>query len=71
MAAKRALDAMTSSVREIADSIGVSEDTVLSWRSGRRSPSRKNVRKIAELADERADRLRGVATELREAASDE
>lgn len=69
MAATRVIDAITLSVREVADSLGVSEDTVLSWRAGRRSPSEKSLRKVASLADERADQLRGLAVEVRRMAS--
>lgn len=70
MAAKRAIKALTSSVRDIADSLDVSENTVTSWRIGRRSPSAANLRNLAELADDRADTLRGVARELRGMAGD-
>lgn len=69
MSAKRALDAVTSSVKDIADSLGVSESAIMSWRAGRRSPSAENLYKIADLADQRADTLRGVAVELRRIAS--
>lgn len=69
MAAKRAIRALTSSVRSIADSLDVSEHTVLSWKGERRSPSTDNLRALADLADRRADELRGLASELRRLAS--
>lgn len=69
MAAKRALHAIAPSVREVADVLGVSESTVTSWRAGRRTPSQDNLYRIADLADRRADELRGVAVELRRIAS--
>lgn len=70
MTAKRALRAISPTVGEIASALDVSEATVTSWRAGRRSPSDANLRKLASLADEQADRLRGAAVELRRVASD-
>jgi transcriptional regulator with XRE-family HTH domain len=69
MAAKRALHAIAPSVREVAEILDVAESTVHSWRSGRRTPSAENLLRIAELADARADALRGVSVELRKIAS--
>lgn len=70
MSAQRALNALAPTVRNIADELGVGESTVTAWRAGRRTPSAKNLRKIAALADEQADTLRGVAVELRRKASE-
>lgn len=69
MAAQRALHAIAPTVKDIAGVLGVSEQTVVSWRAGRRTPSTENLHKIAALADRRADELRGVAVELRRIAS--
>lgn len=70
MAAKRAIQSLTSSVKEIAHSLGVSEHTVLAWKAERRSPSVENLQKLADVADRRADELRGAAVELRRIASE-
>lgn len=72
MSAKRAIDLMRGSVATIADSLGddVSEAALRSWISGRRSPSRENLYRLADLADQRADSLRGIARELRNVASE-
>lgn len=69
MSAQRAIDALTGSVRDLANTLGVSEATVGSWRLKRRSPSKENLLKLANAADRRADELRGVAVELRRIAS--
>lgn len=71
MSAQRALHAIAPGVKEIADTLDVSESTVTSWRAGRRTPSPDNLHKIAALADRRADELRGVAVELRRIASED
>lgn len=70
MSAQRALDTLSPTVKEIASEVGVSAQAVTAWRSGRRSPSVENLRKLASLADEQADSLRGVAVELRRIASE-
>lgn len=70
MAAKRAIQSLTSSVKEIAHSLDVSEHTVLAWKAERRSPSVENLQKLADVADRRADELRGAAVELRRIASE-
>lgn len=71
MTAQRALHTLAPGVKGIASELDVSAQAVTSWRSGRRTPSAENLRKIAALADERADQLRGVAVEIRRLASEE
>lgn len=73
MAAKKAIEAMRDSVPTISDSLGekVSEGALRSWLSGRRSPSRDNLYRLADLADRKADRLRVCARELRNAARED
>ena len=72
MLAQRTLQALSPSVRHIAELCGVPYRTFRSWRSGTRSPSASSLRTIAKLADDRADVLRGLAVELRRMAdSDE
>ena len=70
ISAQRALHTVSPGVKHIASELDVSESTVTAWRAGRRTPSRENLRKIASLADEQADSLRGVAVELRRIASE-
>jgi len=68
MLAQRTLQALTPSIREVAQAVGAPYQTFRSWRSGLRSPSAESLRAIAEVADNRADVLRGLAVELRRAA---
>jgi transcriptional regulator with XRE-family HTH domain len=71
MLAQRCIVALTPTVRELAEQLGVPYRTFRSWRAGIRSPSSDTLRQIAELADQRADVLRGLAVELRRAAGAE
>ena len=66
MLARRALEAMTPKISDIADESGLNYGTLRSWRAGIRSPSADNLLRIAAAADRRADTLRGLATELRD-----
>ena len=68
MLAQRTLQAPTPSIRELAKQIDAPYQTFRSWRSGLRSPTADSLRAIAQLADTRADVLRGLAVELRRAA---
>ena len=47
---------------------GLNYGTLRTWRAGVRSPSPENMRRIAEIADRQADKLRGLAVELRREA---
>lgn len=59
---------VTQSIGEIADAVGASYDTVRSWSVGRRSPSPEHLERLADLAEEHGEKLRGLAFELRDAA---
>jgi len=69
MIAKRALETISPELKTVADDVGVSYASVMAWRVGRRSPGPDNLYQLAMLADKQADALRGVAVELRQAAS--
>lgn len=45
------------SIKELASRVGVSEGTVRSWESGKRTPKLDNVRKIAEVLKIRVEEL--------------
>lgn len=51
--------------REGDASTGVSYDAVRSWSIGRSTPTSEHRVLLAQLLDEQADRLRGLARELR------
>lgn len=74
----RALKEATPTLGELADRLtarkrretgddeaGVSYDAVRSWSIGRSTPSAAHRALLAEVLDEQADRLRGLAMELR------
>lgn len=63
---QRALKAATPTLGDVAEAIGVSYDAVRSWSIGRSSPKPESVAALAELLDQRADVLRGIAVELRD-----
>lgn len=62
---QRALKAATPTLADVAGRLGVSYDAVRSWSIGRSSPKDESVAGLAQLLDEQADILRGVAAELR------
>ena len=68
MLAQRALAAISPDLLNVADDMGVSYNTVMSWQVGKRTPGPENLRKLAAFADRGADKLRGLAVELRRAA---
>jgi transcriptional regulator with XRE-family HTH domain len=45
----------------VADEAGVSYSALYSWATGRRRPSRENLKRLAEVATRRADRLADLA----------
>lgn len=66
----RALGAITGGLEQVADEVGVSYNTLWSWKEGRRNPSPENLRKLAEVLERRGGHLRELAGELREAAGE-
>lgn len=64
------LRTLTAELGDLADDLGVATVTVKKWRSGDRTPSAENKRKLAELADRKADRLLVLAGRLRAEAGE-
>lgn len=65
---QRALKAATPTLGDVAKRLGVSYDAVRSWSIGRSSPQPESVTALAQLVDEQADILRGIAADLRSQA---
>lgn len=63
--ASRMLQALTPTLREVALHSGLNYATLRAWKAGIRSPSAVNATVLADIADAQADRLRGLAVELR------
>lgn len=68
MLTKRALQAAAPDLKALAEESDLNYGTMRAWSAGTRTPSADNLERIAELLDDRADRLRGLARELRDAA---
>jgi transcriptional regulator with XRE-family HTH domain len=60
------LDGVAGRMEDVARESGVSYSALYSWATGRRRPGRRNLDKLAELAEQRADRLARVAERLRD-----
>ncbi len=65
---RRAVAGTVCSRRTVAADAGLSYDAVRAWSIGRREPTPENMLRLAESFERRADRLRALAAELREAA---
>lgn len=52
-------------MEDVAREAGVSYSALYSWATGRRRPGRKNIEKLAALAEQRAEELTTLASELR------
>lgn len=52
-------------MEDVAREAGVSYSALYSWATGRRRPGRKNIEKLAALAEQRAEELGALASELR------
>ena len=63
----RALQTLTPTLRDIADQTSLNYSTIRAWKAALRSPSEQVLEVLAEVADDQADRLRGLAAELRAA----
>lgn len=61
---EEALAATAGSVEDLAEEVGVSPHTLWGWAKGRRSPRPKNLRRLAEVLEERGRRLRALAEDL-------
>ena len=62
--ARQALDLLCSTLPDVAQEIGVSIDTLRSYRTGRRSPSPETARALAGLLRRRARSLTRFAATL-------
>jgi transcriptional regulator with XRE-family HTH domain len=65
------LDGIAGRMEDVAQEAGVSYSALYSWATGRRRPGRRNLDRLASLADQRADRLGRLAERLRERVRDE
>ena len=59
------LDTTAGRLEDVAEEAGVSYSALYSWATGRRRPSRKNVKRLVGLAERRSKRLSRVADRLR------
>lgn len=59
------LQGIAGRMEDVAREAGVSYSALYSWATGRRRPGRKNLEKLALLAEQRSEELDKVATELR------
>lgn len=59
------LEGIAGRMEDVAKEAGVSYSALYSWATGRRRPGRRNLEKLASLAEQRAEELEDVAAELR------
>ncbi|NIP79448.1 MAG: helix-turn-helix domain-containing protein [Gemmatimonadetes bacterium] len=59
------LDGIAGRMEDVAREAGVSYSALYSWATGRRRPGRRNLERLASLAEQRADRLESLAEDLR------
>lgn len=62
------LDGIAGRMEDVAQEAGVSYSALYSWATGRRRPGRRNLEKLASVAEERAGRLEQLAERLRNQA---
>lgn len=55
-------------VQALAEEVGVSYAALCSWSRGRRRPPAHRLQKLADVLDDRAERLTAIAQQLREQA---
>lgn len=60
------LEGIAGRMEDVAEEAGVSYSALYSWATGRRRPGRRNLEKLATLAEARASRLERLAAQLRE-----
>jgi transcriptional regulator with XRE-family HTH domain len=65
------LGGIAGRMEDVAHEAGVSYSALYSWATGRRRPGRRNLEKLASLADQRANRLGRLADRLRSQVDDE
>jgi transcriptional regulator with XRE-family HTH domain len=54
-------DIVLASAASFAEDVGVSYDSWRSWRTGRRNPTVKNLRALAQALEAKADSIRSLA----------
>lgn len=59
------LDTTAGRLEDVAAEAGVSYSALYSWATGRRRPSPENLKRLADVATERADRLSDLAHGIR------
>ena len=59
------LDGIAGRMEDVAQEAGVSYSALYSWATGRRRPGRRNLERLANLAEQRAGRLDDLADRLR------
>lgn len=59
------LEGIAGRMEDVAQEAGVSYSALYSWATGRRRPGRRNLERLASLAEERSSRLDALAAELR------
>lgn len=69
--ATRLGELLTRSYTELSDETGISRSTFSKWKSGDRSPSRRKLRQLAEVARERGRLLVNEATKTLTDLADE
>jgi hypothetical protein len=67
-AVTRACTAGAGTVQALAEEVGVSYAALCSWSRARRHPPAHRLETLADVLDSRAERLRDIASELREHA---
>jgi transcriptional regulator with XRE-family HTH domain len=60
----RACTASAGTVQALAEEVGVSYAALCSWSRGRRHPPAHRLRTLADVLDERSQRLQALAAEL-------
>ena len=64
------LEGIAGRMEDVAQEAGVSYSALYSWATGRRRPGRRNLERLAKLAEQRADRLDRLAERLRARVGD-
>ncbi len=59
------LERVAGRMEDMARELGVSYSALYSWATGRRRPGRRNLKRLATLAEERAEELEELADALR------
>lgn len=60
------LEGIAGRMEDVAQEAGVSYSALYSWATGRRRPGRRNLERLASLAEQRSERLDALAGELRD-----